>query len=520
MSGTTGFQAVLEFFRQTRAAGPGDPDYDRAFCRCLAGAASAEAASIWRLDAQGFLHLSCSTDLDPGRVADISLFVSEKVRRGEGITGAAALSGQTIAVFDAQTTPQHDRRMDERTGFRTRSMVSSPILHAGVLYGTVNILNHASAGAFPPEWRDLLSAAGLLYGASLAAAGRVASAPEAKKVAKARALATPSATTVVGISLAIREALALCRKIAASDVPVIIMGETGTGKELAARRIHEEGPRSGKAFLKVNCAALSETLLESELFGHVKGAFTGAERDREGKFLAASGGTLFLDEIGEMSPSCQAKILRALEEKTVTPVGSDEPLECDTRVVAATNRDLWAEVERGAFRKDLYFRLADVEIRMPPLRERIEDIPLLAAYFLEQAQTRTRAAGAASHRPLRISDLALETLSRSSWPGNVRQLEGAVLAAATVCEGDEIQSRDFPPSLFRTASLAESPSPRPAHPDDSGNTRDQDRERYVRALETTRYPGTRRYNLAAAARELGIPRKTFAFQLKRMGILE
>jgi len=303
-------------------------------------------------------------------------------------------------------------------------------------------------------------------------------------------------------------------QVAASDVPVVISGETGTGKELAARRIHEESARAGKPFLEVNCAALAETLLESELFGHVKGAFTGAERDRRGRFLAAKSGTLFLDEISEMSPACQAKILRALQEKKITPVGSEEEIECDVRILAATNCDLWSLVKEGRFREDLYFRLCAIEIEIPPLSKRTEDIPLLVQYFFDQACADKRKRKLAFAGP-RLSPQATEMLCSLPWPGNVRQLKEALLAALAICESDEIGPADFPASLhkatFSSTKGAASPADsRPARQtpqtssDDDGRYAEE-RERYLRSLDSTKYPGTGRYNLAAGARQLRAP---------------
>ena len=212
------------------------------------------------------------------------------------------------------------------------------------LFGVVNILNHHSERLFPTEWQEWLCALAVIYAAALGKGGKLNPHPSpSKKEVKRGGKPSPffaGKTVIVGISQAIQEVLHLCLKAGETDIPIIIYGETGTGKELAARRIHEAGPRAQGPFLEVNCAALSETLLESELFGHVKGAFTGATDYRLGKFAAASGGTLFLDEIGEMSPACQAKILRVLEEKKVTPLGSDKPISSDTRIIAATNKNL------------------------------------------------------------------------------------------------------------------------------------------------------------------------------------
>jgi len=521
------FARILEFF-QTRQTGiPGDPDYNAGFCHSLVEATSAEESSIWQLDAEGRLHLVCGTNVAPEEVTDVNL------HQGEGISGAAVLSRQTIVVSDAWAHPQHDRRVDERIDFRTHAMASAPILFDDMLYGVINILNHASGGPFPVEWQERLSAVGAIYAAALASADRLSLYDETqeKKAVKNRKgpQSAGSKTIVVGVSRAVQEALHLCLKAGKSNMPVLVHGETGTGKELAARRIHEAGNRASGPYLDVNCAALAETLLESELFGHVKGTFSGANRDRKGKFFAASGGTLFLDEIGEMSLACQAKILRALQEKNVTPVGSEKALDCDARIIAATNHDLWAKVERKEFREDLFYRLCGIEIFMPPLRERVEDIPILAMHFLNRACAEQRRQNP-SYRAPRISNGAIEMIKTFNWPGNVRQLEQAVSAAVAICEGDAIGPNDFPPWLHKAieADLGRpvNPSARsrlpggPTVPHEIDDRSNRERARYMRVLDSTKYMGTGRWNLSAAARELGIPRKTLYYRLKKLRLIK
>jgi two-component system response regulator HydG len=239
--------------------------------------------------------------------------------------------------------------------------------------------------------------------------------------------------------------------VAAAEAAVLLVGESGTGKELAARAIHWNGTRRAGPFVAVNCAAIPDTLLESELFGHEKGAFTGAQRKRRGLFAEASGGTLFLDEIADMSLALQAKLLRALQDKVVRPVGGNEEIRLDVRVVSATNRDVPALVRDGAFREDLYYRLAVIPIRLPSLRERADDIPLLAAYFLE------RAAATLGRRFEGFTDDALAWLGKQPWPGNVRQLENVVERAATLGTGTWITRADVGTDLV---SLAGAGAPR------------------------------------------------------------
>ena len=514
------FLEVVRFFQRQPAAIPGSLEYNVAFCHLLVNAASADAASIWQLDEESRLHLISSTDIRLDEVIKITL------RQGEGIAGAAVLSRQTVSVINAQKEKFHNSRVDEHFGLRTYAMISAPIIFEESLFGVVNILSHHSDKLFSPEWQEWLSVLAVLYGAALARAERLTPhrGPLKREIGtEEKSLKIPEAKTgIVGISQAVQEALHLCLKAGRSDIPVLICGETGTGKELAAHRIHEESRRVHGPFLGINCAALSETLFESELFGHVKGAFTGASHDRPGKFAAASGGTLFLDEIAELTVTSQAKMLRVLEEKKVTPLGSEKAMPADTRIIAATNKKLLELIKEKKLREDLYYRLCGIEIKMPPLRERVEDIPLLAIHFLNKASRQQKG----KNLP-RLSPGALDILMKFAWPGNVRQLEQALLAAMALCEGDEIIPGNFP-AWFReavtsagkqeityrsTGANVEAQSPVEK---DSGLIKDEDRRRYLEALDATKYQGTGRWNVSSAARRLGIPRETLTYHLKKM----
>ena len=248
-----------------------------------------------------------------------------------------------------------------------------------------------------------------------------------------------SATRPVGRNRRFMEVLKLAETVAPTDSTVLITGESGTGKEILARYIHALSEREGGPFVSINCGALPETLLESELFGHVRGAFTGAVRDKVGLLVAAKGGTFFLDEVGEMSPALQVKMLRALQEREVVPVGATEPVPIDVRIIAATNRDLEQEIRRGTFRSDLYYRLNVITLHLPPLRERRDDIPLLTEHFLRVLAERTGAA-----QPLKVSSEAMEALQSYDWPGNVRELENALERAAVLCQGDVLTPAELP----------------------------------------------------------------------------
>jgi len=268
-----------------------------------------------------------------------------------------------------------------------------------------------------------------------------------KKEIKKRARSTGNRP--IGVAPRFVEVLELAETVAATGSTVLISGESGTGKEVLARYIHELSDRSERAFLSINCGALPESLLESELFGHVKGAFTGAVRDRDGLLVAAAGGTFFLDEIGEMSPSTQVKLLRAIQEREVIPVGATKAVPVDVRIIAATNRDLEEEISRGAFRSDLYYRLNVIQLHLPPLRERVEDVPLLARHFLQ----RLAGDGEGAAVPT-LADETLPVLERYDWPGNVRELENALERAAVLSAGSVIRPEALPDRV------REAPKPR------------------------------------------------------------
>ena len=250
----------------------------------------------------------------------------------------------------------------------------------------------------------------------------------------------------VGSSKPWLDSLHVAESVAVTDSTVLLQGESGTGKEVVARYIHDLSPRSGKPFLSINCGALPESLLESELFGHVKGSFTGASRDKEGLFSAAGDGTFFLDEIGETTPATQVKLLRVLQQREVIPVGATEAKPVHARVVAATNRDLEEEIKRGNFRSDLYYRLNVISIILPPLRERAGDIAMLAELFLK------RAGDERGEAPRGLAPEALEAMQRYSWPGNVRELENALERAAILAKGDLIPLSALPERVVEPKS--------------------------------------------------------------------
>jgi DNA-binding NtrC family response regulator len=315
---------------------------------------------------------------------------------------------------------------------------------------------------------------------------------------------------LVGTSAPMRRLYALIERIKETDIPVLISGESGTGKEVVAKAIHGTGPRAKKPFVGVNCGAIPAQLLESELFGCVRGAFTGADRDRKGLFREADGGTLLLDEIGEMPQKMQAGLLRVLQEHEVRPVGGTKEVAIDVRVLAATNRNLTQMVADGTFREDLYYRLAVVELRLPSLRERLEDLTPLIDHFLTIFASRYR-------RERRgIARSALRKLAAYPWPGNVRQLEHVLLSAWLMSDAEELQPDDL--ELPVVAPPRQEPAPRPTEtsvtpPGSEAEFRCSERERILSALAECNW------NKVKAAQKVGLARRTFYRRLKEFGIL-
>jgi two-component system response regulator HydG len=323
---------------------------------------------------------------------------------------------------------------------------------------------------------------------------------------KARLTSVFHAERIIGKSQAMRAMMEMLAMIAPSEATILITGESGTGKELIARSIHLNSPRRDNPLVVVNCAAITESLLESELFGHEKGAFTGAERKRDGRFQQAHGGTLFLDEIGETSPAMQAKLLRTIQEREIQRVGGEETLHVDVRIIAATHRDLAQDVKAGRFREDLFYRLNGVTLEVPPLRERLDDIPLLAHHFLNLFAERNRKAAKG------FSPLAMDMLVKHTWPGNVRELENAVERAVILMTGEHVSDKHLP------LSVAQNYSPGAALPREAGAGLTLDGHRSLEEVEKEVILATLDAvggNKTEAARRLGITRKTLHNKLKQ-----
>ena len=351
-----------------------------------------------------------------------------------GIVGQVIQTGEPRRVSGTHDDEEVDRAVDKQTGYRTKTILCVPLVSPhGERFGAFEVINKLN-GAFTAEDQR-----GLVELASYAAVALENTQHFAELLERHELMVEQAAqdTLLVGESPAIQAVRAIARRIADTDLAVLILGENGTGKEVVARAIHFGSRRRKHPFIAVNCAALAETLLESELFGHEKGAFTDAHEARAGKFELATGGTLFLDEIGDMSLAGQAKLLRVLEEKTVVRVGGSRPIHTDVRVLAATNQKLAELVRAKRFREDLYFRLNVVSIELPPLRERGDDVMLLGEFFLQEFSKR------AGRRVPKFSAAARKRLESHAWPGNVRELRNLMERLAYLSSGDRIEAEEL-----------------------------------------------------------------------------
>jgi Nif-specific regulatory protein len=396
----------------------------------------AEGASVVLLDREtDELYFPYAASDDPEVAARL---LRARFPADRGVAGAVITSGRSLRVDDVSVDPRFYPGVDEKTGFTTRSTIAAPLVGPQGPLGVVQCVNRRDGQRFTNADLLLLEA----LAASIAVAIQNARRYDDLKASEARLRAQVGTLRldlarrerfgeIVGTSRAMLEVFRLMESAAKSTIAVLVEGETGTGKELVARGIHRAGPRADGPFVAVNCAALPETLLESELFGHRRGAFTGATHDQRGLFEAAQGGSILLDEIGEMSTAMQAKLLRVLQENEIVPVGDTRPRRIDVRVLSATNRDLTDAVRTQTFRQDLYYRLAAFPIRLPPLRDRREDIALLAHHCLREAAARQ------GRRIEGIEPEAMDALVRFDWPGNVRELQNEMERAATLARDGE-----------------------------------------------------------------------------------
>ncbi len=432
---------------------------------------------------------------------------SLRYQRGEGVTGAVVQTGETAIVPRIASEPRFTNRIHRRqeAGAQEAGFICVPIVLGSEVVGTLS----ADVPAAPPSL--LREHARVLQ----IVAGLVAFDVKTRRMAQLERVHLEAENLrlrgelgehfrperIIGNAPAMRGVYQRIHQVAGSDTTVLIRGESGTGKELVASAVHYGGRRAHKPFVKVNCAALSEGLLESELFGHEKGAFTGAVQPRIGRIEEAQGGTLFLDEVGDFSPGIQVKLLRVLQEREIARVGSNRTLPVDVRIITATNRNLEAAVESGAFRADLYYRINVVPVFLPPLRERKADILLLADHFVEKYSAKM------DKTVRRISTPAIHMMFAYHWPGNVRELENCIEHAVLLSTDGVIHGPHLPPTL----QMPEAPGVAPAG-SLSARVALLEKELIVDALKSSEG------NITAAARQLGITARMVRYKLRKLGI--
>jgi Nif-specific regulatory protein len=358
-----------------------------------------------------------------------------EIELGQGIAGYVAQTGESLLIPDVSKDPRWYKEISESIGFNTRSIACVPLKVMDEIIGVVEIIDKADRSAITHDDLKILSVFADLAALGIGNARKI---EHDKKEIKDLRRELDLKYELVGESKALRKVISDAIKVANSKTSTLLLGESGTGKELLARLIHRVGTRRDMPMVVLNCAALPETLLEDELFGHEKGAYTGAAGQKIGKFELADGGTIFLDEIAEMSPGMQSKLLRILQEGVFYRVGGNESIPVDVRVISATNRNIVEEVEEGRFREDLFYRLNVVQIHMPTLRERKEDIPLLGEYFLDLFKHEK------GIPTLKISKKAMNAMIQYDWPGNVREMKNAIERAVVMGNGSEILPEDLP----------------------------------------------------------------------------
>lgn len=422
--------------------------------------------------------------------------MSREFDAGLGIPGEVLHAGEPIILVDVRTSRKFCKDIDDLGSIRTTSLIAAPMIHRGEVIGVVEVVNRSDETAFTDSDLKILQVFATL------AAGAVRNARAHEDLKQRFAGLRDSVmkrTPIIGESSAWRSVLDLCDRVGRSNATVLLLGETGTGKELLARYVHNQSRRSAETFVAVNCAALSETLLESELFGHEKGSFTGAHARRQGWFEVANGGTLFLDEIGEVSRATQPKLLRVLQERRIVRVGGTEAIPCDTRIIAATNRNLRNMMIDGVFREDLYYRLSVFPIQLPALRERREDIKLFVEHFV------SRSARECHIGELRIASETMRLLTDYDWPGNIRELQNVVERSVLMSDGEVLLPFHLPTDLVAASGTNN-------HVHDNSTLHGQERSLIIKAL------GDHKWNQSRAAESLGITRYHLRHRIKKYGI--
>jgi transcriptional regulator with GAF, ATPase, and Fis domain len=476
----------------------------------------AEGAAILLLDVpREELYFPYLADLDPEvarRLAGLRFSATQ------GIAGEALRSGKAFKIDDVAGEERFYSLIDRHTGLTTRSILAAPLLIGETRLGVVEVVNSRRGASFSDDDLVLLELLANSIALAIHNAARVDELQNSELTLRAQVGALRRdlgqrelLNDITGASPEMAEVFRLMGSICATPISVLIEGETGTGKELLARAIHRMSDRADRPFLAINCAALSEHLLESELFGHRRGSFTGAINDQPGLFKAASGGVIFLDEIGEMPLTMQPKLLRVLQDGEIIAVGNTRPERIDVRVLSASNRDLMAAVEAGTFRADLYYRLAAFPITLPPLRSRNGDIPLLAARFLATSCDRQR-------KVIRnIDPKALALLESYGWPGNVRELQNEIeRAVALTPSGESIKPERLSERIQRGSNQASTKTPVVEAPVDNGDLR------FARADFEARHIAevlaNNQGNVSRSAKVLGISRISLQRKMKEYNI--
>jgi len=431
-----------------------------------------------------------------------------RIALDQGIAGWVARHGQEVFSNNALQDPRFFSGVDKKTGFQTTSVMCAPLKQYDRVIGVIEALNTTTPEGFTDADLQLFLAFASLAATALS---------RAKAFASVRNVSAAFQETVqgryrlvIGSSAGMRETLRLAQAAAATSSTVLLLGESGTGKEVVARSIHGWSPRAEQPFIAVNCTALTPELLESELFGHERGAFTGAIAQKKGKFELADGGTIFLDEIGDLAPNLQVKLLRVLQDKEFQRVGGVKDLRVDVRILAATNRDLQQAMRKGTFREDLYYRLNVVALTLPALRERREDIPALIHYFVEHYCREM------NHVLMTVEPDALKCLQDYAWPGNVRELQNAIERAVVLSQGVKITLADLPAGVSSQSSTKSDKTSAIDEIDESLSLSlaidEFSRMRIRKALVASEG------NQTEAARRLQLPQSNLSRIMKRLGM--
>lgn len=464
----------------------------RAIARSAASVMEAEASSVLLLDKRRNKLVFRAAY---GDRADA--LIDMEFDANVGIAGKVALTGEPHVAPDVSDSKYFFSGIDDKCSFHTRDIIAAPLIIQSEVIGVVEVLNRRGDQTFSEADFDLLQ----IFANLAANSARNAQAHDSL-MRENRGLREGMRTRdqIIGNSESLRQVMDLCTRVAGSNATVLLLGETGTGKEVTARYIHASSPRVDRPFIAINCAALPEGLLESELFGHEKGSFTGAVSQKLGRFELADSGTLFLDEIGEISQTIQVKLLRAIQEREYVRVGGIKTLSCDVRIIAATNRNLQNRMKEGHFREDLYYRLSVFPIQIPPLRQRREDIPMLVDHFLQRSSNDLRVS-----KP-EVANEVMALLTSYDWPGNIRELQNVIERAVLLSEGRDLRASALPPEIAgaELKGLATEKM--------DGGLWGTEKALIVKALQENNW------NQSQAARALGISRDNLRYRVKRYHI--